>query len=64
MGAEYTQAQKKATIKYDTETHERVNCRFKIGTKERVQKLGYTSVAKFIQLAVYDKLEREESHLK
>lgn len=64
MGAKYTQSQKQATIKYDTETHERVNCRFKSGTKWRIEKLGYTSIAKFIQLAVYDKLEREERHLK
>ena len=63
MGAKYTPAQRDAVKKYDTETHERVNCRFKSGTKTRIEKLGYTSIAKFIQLAVYDKLEREESHL-
>ena len=64
MGAKYTKAQSEATKRYDTETHERINCRFKSGTKARINKIGYDKIAKFIQLAVYEKLEREETQLK
>lgn len=57
-----SEAQKRAVYNYN-ETHERVNCRFEKGTKERVQKLGYT-INNFIKLAVAEKLEREEKILK
>lgn len=57
-----TEAQRRAVYKYDN-THERVNCRFDVGTKERVKRLGY-KVNNFIKLAVAEKLEREEKILK
>lgn len=37
-----TDAQRKAIYNYD-EKFERVNCRFKIGTKEAITKAGYKS---------------------
>lgn len=58
-----TEAQRKAVYKYD-DKFERVNCRFKIGTKEAIAKAGYKSVNDFIKLAVAEKLEREEKILK
>lgn len=58
-----TDAQRKAIYKYD-DKFERVNCRFDIGTKKRIEKVGYSSVNNFIKLAVAEKLEREEKILK
>ena len=58
-----TDAQRKAVYKYDA-TFERVNCRFVKGTKERIEKAGYSSINSFIKLAVAEKLEREEKILK
>lgn len=58
-----TEAQRKAVYKYD-DKFERVNCRFKIGTKEAIAKAGYKSVNDFIKLAVAEKLEREEKILR
>lgn len=58
-----TEAQRKAVYKYD-DKFERVNCRFKIGTKEAITKAGYKSVNDFIKLAVAEKLAREEKILK
>lgn len=52
-------AQRKAVYKYD-DKFERVNCRFAVGTKERIQKAGYKSVNDFIKLAVMEKLEHDE----
>ena len=54
-----TEAQRKAVYKYD-EKFERVNCRFAVGTKERIRKAGYKSVNDFIKLAVMEKLEHDE----
>ena len=56
-------AQRKAVYKYD-DKFERVNCRFAVGTKERIQKAGYKSVNDFIKLAVMEKLEHEKKILK
>ena len=56
-------AQRKAVYKYD-DKFERVNCRFAVGTKERIQKAGYKSVNDFIKLAVMEKLELDEKILK
>jgi len=56
-------AQRKAVYKYD-EKFERVNCRFAVGTKERIRKAGYKSVNDFIKLAVIEKLEHDEKILK
>lgn len=58
-----SEAQRKAVAKYD-EQFERVNCRFRKGTKERIEKLGIESLAKFIQYAVYKELEEREKILK
>ena len=58
-----SQAQRKAVYKYD-EQFERVNCRFEVGTKKRIEKAGYSSINNFIKLAVAEKLEREEKILK
>lgn len=61
--AKTSEAQRKAIYKYD-EKWERVNCRFKIGTKDSIKKAGYTSIQDFIKLAVAEKLEREKNILK
>lgn len=58
-----TEAQRQAIKRYD-DKFERVNCRFKVGTKERIKSLRYESVNDFIKLAVAEKLEREERILK
>ena len=58
-----TEAQRKAVYKYD-DKFERVNCRFAVGTKERIRKAGYKSVNDFIKLAVTEKLEHDEKILK
>ncbi len=58
-----TEAQRKAIYKYD-DKFERVNCRLKKGTKERIEKAGYKSINTFIVSAVMEKLEKEEKFLK
>lgn len=58
-----SEAQRRAVYKYD-DKWERVNCRFKIGTKDQIRKAGYSSVQDFIKLAVAEKLEREKKILK
>lgn len=58
-----TEAQRKAIYKYD-DKFERVNCRFPVGTKERIRKIGYKSINTFIISAVMEKLENEEKFLK
>ena len=54
-----TTAQRKAIYKYD-DKFERVNCRFPVGTKQRIKKAGYSSVNQFIIQAVVEKLEKIE----
>ena len=51
-----TDAQRKAIYKYD-DKFERVNCRFEVGTKEKILKTGY-SINDFIKLAVKEKLDK------
>nr|DAW61186.1 MAG TPA: antitoxin [Caudoviricetes sp.] len=58
-----SEAKRRAIYKYD-DKFERVNCRFAVGTKERIQKAGYKSVNDFIKLAVMEKLEHDEKILK
>ena len=58
-----TEAHRKAVYKYD-DKFERVNCRFAVGTKERIRKAVYKSVNDFIKLAVMEKLEHDEKILK
>ena len=62
-GRKTTEAQRKAIYKYD-DKFERVNCRFDVGTKKRIENAGYSSINNFIKLAVSEKLEREEKILK
>ena len=54
-----TKAQIRAVRKYEAEKVDRVNCRFKRGTKERILETGYT-INGFIVEAVMEKLERLE----
>ena len=56
-----SEAHRRANYKYD-DKFERINCRFDVGTTDRIKKLGYTS-NNFIRLAVAEKLEREEKIL-
>lgn len=64
MGENKTsEAQRKAIAKYDS-SMDRVNCRFPQGTKERIKKVGYSSINSFIISAVMEKLEKEENFLK
>lgn len=53
---------RRAIYKYD-DKFERINCRFAIGTKDRIKAFKY-SANDFIKLAVAEKLEREEKILK
>lgn len=57
-----SESQRKAIYKYD-DKFERINCRFAVGTKDRIKALKYTA-NDFIKLAVAEKLEREEKILK
>lgn len=61
--AKTSEALRRAIYKYD-EKWERVNCRFKIGTKDSIREAGYASIQDFIKLAVAEKLEREKNILK
>lgn len=56
-----SKAKRKANYRYD-DKFERINCRFNVGTIDRIKKLGYSS-NNFIRLAVAEKLEREEKIL-
>lgn len=58
-----TEARRKSIYKYQ-DKFERVNCRYPIGTNNRIKKLGYASANKFINLAIAEKLEREEAIFK
>lgn len=48
--------------KYDNK-FEKYLVRLDVGTSDRVSKLGYASVSRFVRLAVAEKLEREEQLL-
>lgn len=58
----YTQAQNKATQKYQKEKYERINLAIPKTTKDyyrqEATKLGYTSLNKFIKDAIEEKIER------
>ena len=53
-----SEAQKKATEKYDKKAYDRILVKFPKGTKERIQNTGNT-VNGFINQAVFEKLERQ-----
>lgn len=55
-----SEAQKKATAKYEKENYDKVLTRFPKGTKEKILKTGAKSVNSFIIKAVDEKLEREQ----
>lgn len=56
MGAKYTEAQKRATVKYISEKTEEIKVRVKKGQKqlikEKAKKHGYSSLSKFILDAI------------
>lgn len=54
-----TEAQKRATAKYERENYDKVLTRFPKGTKERILQTGAKSVNSFIITAVNEKIERE-----
>ncbi len=51
-----TEAQKKATIKYEKENYDKILVRFPKGTKELIQKSGATSINGYIIQCVLDSL--------
>ena len=55
-----SEAQKKATAKYEKENYDKVLTRFPKGTKEKILNTGAKSVNSFIINAVDEKLEREQ----
>lgn len=56
-----TEAQKKATAKYEKENYDKVLVRFPKGTKELIQKSGATSVNGYIIKCVLDSLATTEN---
>ncbi|MED9903879.1 MAG: hypothetical protein UFG06_06820 [Lachnospiraceae bacterium] len=59
-----TEAQKRATAKYEKEKYDKVLTRFPKGTKERILNTGAESINAFIIQAVKADLDRIESHKK
>lgn len=57
-----SEAQKKATAKYEKENYDKVLTRFPKGTKDKILSAGAKSVNSFIIEAVNEKLEREQEH--
>ena len=53
-----TEAQKRATAKYERENYDKILTRFPKGTKEKILSAGATSVNSFIISAVMEKLEK------
>lgn len=54
-----TEAQKRATAKYERENYDKILTRFPKGTKEKILQTGAESVNGFIIKAVNEKIERE-----
>lgn len=54
-----TEAQKRATAKYERENYDKVLTRFPKGTKEKILRTGAQSVNSFIISAVDEKIKRE-----
>ena len=54
-----TEAQKRATAKFEKERYDKVLTRFPKGTKERILATGAESLNSFIISAVNEKIERE-----
>lgn len=57
-----SQAQKKATAKYEKENYDKILTRFPKGTKEKILETGAKSVNSFIIQAVSEKLDNTEKH--
>lgn len=53
-----TEAQKRATAKYERENYDKILTRFPKGTKEKILSTGAASVNSFIISAVMEKLEK------
>lgn len=53
-----TEAQKRATAKYERENYDKILTRFPKGTKEKILSIGAASVNSFIVAAVNEKLEK------
>lgn len=60
-----SEARKKANMKFDAKTYTKITFRYRneVQLKERIKRLGYTSVNKYILDAVLHQLEEEESIL-
>ena len=56
-----TEAQKKATAKYEKENYDKVLVRFPKGTKELIQKSGASSINGYIIKCVLDSLATAEN---
>lgn len=54
-----SEAQKRATAKYEKEKYDKILTRFPKGTKERILNAGAESINRFIIEAVLEKLERD-----
>ena len=59
-----TEAQKRATAKYEKENYDKILTRFPKGTKERILSTGADSINAFIIQAVNTDLDRIENHNK
>lgn len=53
-------AQKKATAKYENRKYDRILVRFPKGTKERIQKAGASSINSYIIRCVLNSLDQKE----
>ena len=53
-----TEAQKRATAKYERENYDKILTRFPKGTKEKILSAGAVSVNSFIVAAVNERLEK------
>ena len=59
-----TEAQKRATAKYEKENYDKVLVRFPKGTKERIQNAGAESVNGYIVKCVLNSLETPQTQEK
>ncbi len=54
-----SEAQKRATAKFEKERYDKILTRFPKGTKDKILSMGVPSVNGFIIAAVNEKIERE-----
>lgn len=64
MGDKYTEAQKRASVKYLQEKTDNIQLRVPKGTKERwkaaAEKAGASSMTKYVQDAVEERIRQDE----